>query len=271
MLFPKPSTFLDEVEAIARIGADALMPYWRKLKDEEISEKSRNDLVTTADHASEDAILNAIKTSYPSHAVLAEESGKSDGEPAQPRWIIDPLDGTTNFVHGFPHFAVSIGVQVGANVDFGVIFDPVKNDLFRAARGHGASWNGKKMAVSRRPNLDGALITTGFPFRAHAFLDCYLAIFREVFLRAKALRRPGAASLDLAYTACGIFDGFFEFDLSPWDLAAGTLLVEEAGGLVTDMEGGQGFLESGDVACGSFGVHRDVLAAARKILASGHD
>lgn len=266
MLFPDPITFLDSVEAIARTGAAAFMPYWQKLEEEDISEKARNDLITAADRASEEAMLSTIQQAYQSHAILAEESGAAAGAPDQPTWIIDPLDGTTNFVHGFPHFAVSIGVQVGNSIDFGVILDPVKNDVFRAARGFGATWNGKPIRVSGRPGLSGALMTTGFPFRAHAVLDRYLAIFREVFLRVKALRRPGAASLDLAYTACGIFDGFFEFDLSPWDLAAGTLIVEEAGGVVSNMEGGEAYLESGNVVCGSPGVHRELLWVVRSVL-----
>lgn len=259
MPFQDPDDFLDQVEAVALAGADALMPFWRALKPHEINEKSRNDLVTAADRAAEAAILAEIDRRFPDHAVLAEESGWTRRNDDRPTWIVDPLDGTTNFVHGIPQFAVSVGVAVEDRVRYGVILDPVKNDVFRAARGCGATWNGSPCRVTSRGGLAGALIATGFPFKAHELLDTYLAIFREVFLRCKAIRRPGAAALDLAYTACGLFDGFFEFHLSPWDLAAGSLLVEEAGGRVSDMDGGNDFLASGDMLCGSPDVHAELL------------
>ncbi len=260
MPFQFPDDVLNQVEAVARAGADALMPYWRKLAPDQINEKSRNDLVTIADHAAETAILGEIQRRFPDHAVLAEESGWSRRVGDRPTWIVDPLDGTTNFVHGIPQFAVSIGVVVEGRVELGVVLDPVKRDVFRAARGDGATWNGRPCRVTDRPGLGGALVATGFPFRAHELLDPYLAIFREVFLGCKAIRRPGAAALDLAWTACGLFDGFFEFRLSPWDLAAGSLLVEEGGGTVSDMDGGPDFLNSGDMVCGTSGVHADLLA-----------
>jgi len=263
---PFPKNFLADVEAIARAGARAIMPYWRALEPHEINEKSRNDLVTVADRAAETAIINEIERRFPDHAVLAEESGWTRRDDHQPTWIIDPLDGTTNFVHGIPQFAVSVGVAVADRVEFGVILDPVKNDLFCAGRGMGATWNGAPCRVTPRAGLEGALVATGFPFKAHELLDPYLEIFREVFLRCKAIRRPGAAALDLAYTACGLFDGFFEFRLSPWDLAAGSLLVEEAGGIVSDMDGGGDFMATGNLLCGSPGVHAELLevVAARR-------
>ena len=263
MPFQSSANFLDQVEAVARAGADAIMPFWRTLEPHEISEKSRNDLVTAADHAAEAAILAEINRRFPDHAVLAEESGWTRRDDDLPTWIVDPLDGTTNFVHGIPQFAVSVGVAIAGRIEFGVILDPVKHDVFRAGRGMGATWNGDTCRVTSRPGLEGALVATGFPFKAHELLDPYLAIFREVFLRCKAIRRPGAAALDLAYTACGLFDGFFEFRLSPWDLAAGSLLVEEAGGLVSDMDGGTDFLASGDMLCGAPGVHSDLLEVVR--------
>jgi myo-inositol-1(or 4)-monophosphatase len=256
---PVPDNFLDQVEAVARAGADAIMPFWRTLEPHQISEKSRNDLVTAADHAAESAILAEINRRFPAHAVLAEESGWTRRDDELPTWIVDPLDGTTNFVHGIPQFAVSVGVAVANRVEFGVILDPIKNDLFCARRGMGATWNGAPCRVTSRDGLAGALVATGFPFKAHELLDPYLEIFREVFLRCKAIRRPGAAALDLAYTACGLFDGFFEFRLSPWDLAAGSLLVEEAGGIVSDMDGGGAFMTTGNLLCGSPGVHSELL------------
>jgi myo-inositol-1(or 4)-monophosphatase len=264
MLFHRPQDSLDEVESVARAGAKALMPYWRSLEDNQVTEKARNDLVSVADHAAEAAMLTEIRQRFPEHGILAEESGRSGGSLTGTTWIIDPLDGTTNFVHGLPQFAVSVAVAVEGRVEYGVILDPLKADVFRAARGGGATWNGRPCAVSGRPDLRGALVATGFPFRAHQLLDPYLAIFRDVFLRSKAIRRPGAATLDLAYTASGIFDGFFEFKLSPWDVAAGSLMVEEAGGTVTGMDGQGDFLTTGNVLCGSSGVHRDLLGIAQR-------
>jgi myo-inositol-1(or 4)-monophosphatase len=259
MLFHKPSEFLDSVEAIARDGASMLMNYWRSLDADQVTEKSRNDLVSIADQSSEKVIIDAIHRQFPDHNVLSEEAGWTSGSAHGPTWIIDPLDGTTNFVHGVPQFAVSVAVAVSNDVRFGVIIDPLKGDVFRAARGLGAWWNGTRCRVSSRQSLDGAVLATGFPFRAHQLLDPYLAIFRDVFLRSKAIRRPGAAALDLAYGSCGIFDGFFEFKLSAWDVAAGALMVEEAGGVVTDMDGGSDFLSSGNVLCGTNGVHTELL------------
>lgn len=264
MLFQDPEAFLAEVEVIARLGGEQLMAHWRSLRTDQISEKARNDMVSAADLSSERAILEAVASRFPSHRVLAEESGLSSDDEAAPTWIVDPLDGTTNFIHGIPQFAVSIGVAIRGRVDFGVIFDPCKNDIFTAARGRGARWNGNPCRVSGRAGLEGAVIATGFPFKAHQLLDPYLAIFKDVFLRCKAIRRPGAAALDLAYTACGLFDGFFEFQLSAWDVAAGSVLVEEAGGVITDMNGGAGYMESGNVVCGVRGVHRELLAEVAK-------
>ncbi|MEE4272980.1 MAG: inositol monophosphatase family protein [Thermoanaerobaculales bacterium] len=263
MPFPDPEIMLDQVEAVARAGAEALMPYWRALEPHEITEKARNDLVTVADRAAEAAILGEIESRFPDHAVLAEESGWTRRAEDRPTWIVDPLDGTTNFVHGIAQFAVSIGVAIGDRIELGVIIDPIKGDVFRAGRGLGVNWNGRPQSVTGRPSLDGALLATGFPFRKNELLDAYLAIFKEVFPRCKGIRRPGSAALDLAHTACGIFDGFFEFRLSPWDLAAGTLMVEEAGGIVTDMDGGPGYLTSGNIVCGARGVHADVLDVVR--------
>ncbi len=264
MLFQDPEVFLGEMEAIARLGGTQLMAFWRSLTADQVNEKARNDLVSAADLASEKAILEAVAARFPSHRVLAEESGYSNDDSGAPTWIVDPLDGTTNFIHGIPQFAVSIGVAVEGRVDFGVIYDPVKNDIFTAARGHGARWNATACRVSDRSGLEGSLIATGFPFKAHRLLDPYLAIFKDVFLHCKAIRRPGAAALDLAYTACGLFDGFFEFQLSAWDVAAGSLLVEEAGGTITDMNGAADFLKNGNVVCGPLGVHRELLDAVSR-------
>lgn len=237
------------------------MALWNRLTSEDISEKAANDLVTEADTAAEAAILHVLERRCPEHSVLAEESGRRGPTNVGPTWIVDPLDGTTNYVHGFPQFAVSVAVAEGDELLAGAILDPLKEDLFTAARNAGATLNGHPCRVTSRPGLHGALLATGFPFKAHELIDAYLAIFRTTFLQAKAIRRPGAAALDLAYVACGIFDGFFEFRLSPWDVAAGALLVREAGGTVSDMHGGSAFLRSGDVVAGAPGVHRELVRA----------
>jgi myo-inositol-1(or 4)-monophosphatase len=271
VVFQDSEAFLSEVREIAGLGAAQLMKYWRALEPDQISEKARNDLVSAADLASEKAIIGAIHKRFPEHRILSEEAGWSTPSVSGPTWIVDPLDGTTNFIHGIPQFAISIGVAEEGAVEFGVILDPVKNDVFSAARGRGAWWNGKRCRISSRDGLGGALLATGFPFKAHRLLDPYLAIFRDVFLQCKAVRRPGAAALDLAYTAAGLFDGFFEFQLSAWDVAAGSLLVEEAGGTITDMNGGSDFLDCGDVVCGSPGVHRELLEVVGRYREDWHE
>jgi len=264
MLFQEPTGILNAAEEVARVGARELARFWRRLDDSQVSEKARNDLVSAADQASEAAIMKEIGRRYPEHRILSEEAGDTGGAPGAPTWIVDPLDGTTNFVHGIPQWAISVAIAVDDRVQIGVILDPLRDDVFRAARGHGTWWNGEKVTVSKRTGLAGALLATGFPFRAHSLLDAYLAIFRDVFLRAKAIRRPGAAALDLAWTAAGLFDGFFEFRLSAWDVAAGSLLVEEAGGVVTDMDGGDGYLSSGNLVCGTPGVHAELIEAVQR-------
>lgn len=265
VLFQDPESFLNEIQRIAELGADQLMVHWRNLTPDQISHKARNDLVSAADFASEQAIVNAIQQQFPEHNILSEEAGWNANSEDGPTWIIDPLDGTTNFVHGLAHFAVSIGVAYEDQMLFGVVLDPVKNDIFRGAKGHGAWWNGKRCSVSSRTALPGCMLATGFPFKAHDVLDLYLAIFRETFLRCKAIRRPGSAALDLAYTAAGLYDGFFEFRLAPWDLAGGTLLVEEAGGIVTAIDGGDDIMSEGSVLCGPAGVVAELLEVINQV------
>ncbi len=263
MVFHKQPDFPDLLEAIARKGAEKLLRRFRTLEADQIDEKARNDFVTIADRESETAILDEIDRYFPDHAVLSEEAGWHQRDPSRPTWIVDPLDGTTNFVHGIAHFAVSIGVSVEDRMVAGIVLDPVKNDVFTTLRGRGARWNGNPCAVSSRSGLPGCLLATGFPFKAHEVLDRYLEIFRRVFLRCKAIRRPGSAALDLAYTAAGFFDGFFEFHLAPWDLAAGTLLVEEAGGTVRAIDGGNDIMREGSVVSGPAGVVEELLEIIR--------
>ena len=246
----------------AQRGGEVVRRSFRALDPAEVAEKARNDFVSAADRASEDAITSYLAARTPEIGVLAEESG-GHGRPGK-RWVVDPLDGTTNFVRSFPHFAVSVALVNDGRVEVGAIYDPMRDELFSAARGAGAWCNGRRLRVTGRPGLAGALITTGFPFRVHHLLDTYLRVFHDVFLEVAAIRRPGAAALDLAHTAAGIFDAFFEFALSPWDVAAGALLVEEAGGGVTNLDGGAESLSHGNVVAATPGVHPGLLALIRR-------
>ena len=213
-----------------------------------VSSKGPKDFVSEIDHAAEAAIVETLLGAYPSHAILAEEgTAKGENANAEYVWIIDPLDGTTNFLHGFPQYCVSIALEHRGVVTQGVIYDPVRNDLFTATRGRGAFLNDRRIRVSKRQHLRECLIGTGFPFRDGSFLDTYLAMMREMITHTAGLRHPGAAALDLAYVAAGCYDGFFEVGLNPWDVAAGSLLVLEAGGLIGDLAGEGDYLRGGQV------------------------
>jgi len=230
----------------ARRAGDLIVKSLSRLDSLKIDSKGRNDFVTDIDRKAEADIIATIHRSYPQHAILAEESGRSgEGEFV---WIIDPLDGTTNFLHGFPTFAVSIALQHKVRLEHGVVYDPMRQEFFTASRGDGAQLEGKKIRVSSQRTLEGSLIGTGFPFRAGAHLDEYLAMLKVVMSTAAGIRRPGAAALDLAYVAAGRIDGFWEFGLSPWDTAAGTLLIQEAGGRVGTPTGSEYTLGSNIVA-----------------------
>lgn len=209
-----------------------------------VSQKEVNDFVTEVDQASEQAIIETLLTAYPGHGILAEESGSEHGaKDSEYVWIIDPLDGTTNFIHGFPVYCVSVALAVRGKIEQAVIYDPTRNDLFTATKGRGAYMNDRRLRVSKRIRLADCLLSTGFPFRKGDNFKNYLAIMADVMPRTAGLRRPGAAALDLAYVAAGFTDGFFETGLSPWDVAAGSLLVQEAGGLVGNFTGEADFLE----------------------------
>lgn len=229
-----------------------------ELEQIRVASKQTNDFVTEVDHAAEQAIIATLREAYPDHAILAEESGAEGASDYL--WIIDPLDGTTNFLHGFPQYAVSIGLQHRGQITQAVVYDVVHNELFTATRGRGAFVNDRRIRVSNRPKLQDALIGTGFPYREFARIEDYLHLFRAFAQGSAGMRRPGAASLDLAYVACGRLDGFFEMGLAPWDMAAGSLLVLEAGGLVGDFRGDGGFLDSGDVVCANPKVFAQMIA-----------
>jgi myo-inositol-1(or 4)-monophosphatase len=226
-----------------------------------VASKQQSDFVTEVDKAAEAAIIDVLRDAYPQYGILAEESGETAGKGAgsQFQWIIDPLDGTTNFIHGFPQYAVSIALAERGQVTQAVVYDPNRNELFTASKGGGAFLNDRRIRVSKRLKLADTLIGTGFPYRVFDHVDAYVAIFKELTGKTAGLRRPGAASLDLAYVACGRLDGFFEFGLSPWDVAAGALLITEAGGLVSDLAGEGNYLQTGNVVAGSPKVFAPLL------------
>jgi myo-inositol-1(or 4)-monophosphatase len=230
-----------------------------------ISQKQVNDFVTEVDHASEAAIIETLLGAYPQHAIWAEESGKTHGKQGSDHvWIIDPLDGTTNFIHGFPVYCVSIALQVNGRVEQACIYDPTRNDLFTATRGRGAFMNERRIRVSKRTDMRQCLIATGFPFRPGDNFNNYLRMMAEVMQRTAGLRRPGAAALDLAYVAAGFSDGFFETGLSPWDVAAGSLLVTEAGGLIGNFTGEPDFMEQRECVAGNPKVYAQMVSILHK-------
>lgn len=227
-----------------------------------IQTKDYNDFVSEVDRSAEEAIINILKEAYPTHGFYGEESGKTNVD-AESIWIIDPLDGTTNFLHNFPCYCVSIALQERGVLTQAVIYDPVHNDLFTATKGRGAFLNDKRIRVTNRSKLQDSLISTGFPFKDFSYLDTYAEIFKDMAKKTAGLRRPGSAALDLAYVAAGYTDGFFEINLSPWDIAAGALLVQEAGGIVGDFEGNESWLRTGNIVAGNpkvFGQMLQVIA-----------
>ncbi len=234
----------------ARRGGNVLMRHLNRLDRVKVEKKGHNDFVSDADLAAEAAVIEVIHKHYPEHAILAEESGVQ-GE-SDTVWIIDPLDGTTNFLHGFPQFCVSIGVQVRGRTEAAAVYDPMRQELFAAARGDGATLDDRKIRVSGRTDLSHALIGTGFPFR-QAGMDIapYLDMLGKVVRNTAGVRRPGAAALDLCYVAAGRLDGFWETGLKPWDLAAGSLIIREAGGIVSGLDGSENYLETGHILCGT--------------------
>lgn len=250
---------VDLATQAARLGAVILMQHWEHLGKDDADLKSRNDWVSRADRESEAAIVTFIRDHCPEDAILGEEGGISAEGTSGRTWIIDPLDGTSNYLQHFPIWSISIAVKADDEITTGVVHEPLRDLFFTAERGAGAFRNGQRMYVSNQETLDGSFLATGFPFRAQQFVAVYCAIFQEVISVAKGVRRAGSAALDLAYTAAGIFDGFFELHLSPWDIAAGSLLVTEAGGVFSDFSGGDRWLERGNVVGAPAGVHRDLL------------
>ena len=241
----------------ARSAGNIIIRSLQHVEHLEVTRKGRNDFVTDVDRLAEQEIISVIHKSYPDHAILAEESGEQgDSETI---WVIDPLDGTANFLHGFPHYCVSIGVMVRGRIEHGVIYDPLREELFTASRGAGAQLNDRRLRVTKQKTLAGSLIATGFPFKYHEHFPAYLATFNAVFPEVSDLRRGGSAALDLAYVAAGRVDAYWELGLQKWDLAAGILLIEEAGGVVSDFTGGENHIEHGNLVAGNFNIHQQLL------------
>jgi myo-inositol-1(or 4)-monophosphatase len=241
----------------ARAAGEVIIRSLNRLESLTITSKGRNDFVSEVDHAAEAEIIKLIRKNYPNHAFLAEESGRTGDSDTV--WIIDPLDGTTNFLHGFPTFAVSIACQIRGKLEHGVVYDPISQEIFSATRGGGAHLDNRRIRVSKQRGLEGSLIGTGFPYRANAkYLDSYLLMLRAVMENTAGVRRPGSAALDLAYVAAGRTDAFWEIGLAPWDTAAGTLLIQEAGGRIGTLTGGE-YTQGGNVLAGSPKVYAALL------------
>lgn len=249
----------------ARAAGQIILRNINRVPDLKIHSKGVNDFVTEVDHYAEQAIITTIQKAYPSHAILAEESGQQAGDDRE--WIIDPLDGTTNYLHGVPQFSISIAMREKNKLQLGVVYDPLKEELFCSSRGEGATLNNRRIRVSKQHDLTASLIGTGLPYRTDQELDTYLATLRALLLKTSGIRRAGSAALDLAYVAAGRFDGFWELGLNTWDIAAGVLLIQEAGGLVSDMEGGHSYMETGNIVASNNQLYKSLITtlnAARK-------
>jgi myo-inositol-1(or 4)-monophosphatase len=245
----------------ARSAGNIIVRNLDRIETLTVQTKDRNDFVSEVDRQAEQEIIAVLRKAYPDHGVLAEESGRREGNDYQ--WIIDPLDGTTNYLHGFPQFAVSIALQHKGRIEQGVVYDPLRQELFTASRGAGAMLNERRIRVTSRRSLDGALLGTGFPFKSQQHLDAYLDMFRALFPRTAGIRRPGSAALDLSYVAAGRLDGFWEIGLNIWDMAAGVLLIQEAGGLSSDFVGGHDYLDNGNLVAGNPKVFAEILKTIR--------
>ncbi len=264
--------FLDTAVAAAQAGGEALLTMAQRRETLRIETKAESDFVTAADRAAEKRIVGHILAAFPDHHILAEEQTHAapDRQTAAPetvQWIIDPLDGTTNYIHGVPNFAISIAAKQNAEVIAGVVWDPVRRELFTATAGGGAFLNDKPIRVSVSARLRDSLIATGFPFRVRHLLPSYLRMFHDFIHAARDIRRLGAAALDLAYVAAGRFDGFWEYSLSPWDFAAGSLLVREAGGMITGFEVDENFWQTGNILASNGKLHplmREMILAANR-------
>lgn len=249
----------------ARRGAKVIVRNLEQIDRLTIETKGRNDFVSQVDRQAEADIIDVLRSAYPDHAILAEESGRHGGG-GEYEWVIDPLDGTTNYLHGYPQFAISIAVRHQGRLAHAVVFDPLRNELFTASRGDGAQLNDRRIRVSAVNHMENALLGTGFPFKTMQYLELWISTFRELLPRSSGVRRAGSAALDLAHVACGRLDGFWEIGLAPWDMAGGALLIQEAGGLVSDFSGGQDFLDSGNITAGNPRMHAEMLRLIQPLV-----
>ncbi len=248
----------------AREAGKVLLRHFAHRDQLTVTTKSRNEFVSEVDRTAEETIVNVLRRAYPSHGIIGEEGGSRAGDDYT--WIIDPLDGTTNYLHGFPQFSVSIGLTYRGVLDQGVVYDPLREEIFHASRGAGAFLNDRRLRVSNRKELEGALLGTGFPFRDFSHADAYMGMLQQLMRDTAGIRRPGSAALDLAYVAAGRLDGFWELGLKSWDMAAGALLIREAGGVVSDLSGGDRFMDSGNVVGGPLKCQKALLQTISPFL-----
>jgi myo-inositol-1(or 4)-monophosphatase len=251
--------FIAAADDAAHAAASLILAGWQQSK--EIHYKSAIDLVTSVDRACEERIVEILQRRFPDHSILAEEQTSIVGEPGGYRWIIDPLDGTTNFAHAYPHFCVSIALELNSDTLMGLVYDPVHNEKFRAVKGQGAFLNDQRIATSKVAELEKALLVTGFPYDRRERTDFYLAFWKAFMMRCQGVRRNGSAALDLCYLACSRVDGFWEFGLHPWDTAAGGLIVRESGGQLSDFSGGEFSIWKKEILATNSLIHAEMLAA----------
>jgi len=259
------SSLLKTAVSAARLAGDIILRNLGQLSPGDVQTKQAFDFVTKVDRWSEAVIVQTIKEKFPHHLFLSEETLRQKGDGLY-RWIIDPLDGTTNYIHSYPMFSISIALEHQNRIVLGVVFDPLKDELFHAIKGNGTFLNNGKIRVSQTDILEKSLIATGFPFRKKEMIDNYLEAFRQIFEKVSDIRRAGSAALDLAYIAAGRVEGFFELNLSPWDIAAGSLLITEAGGRITDFGGGEHYLETGNIVAGNADIHPEILRIIRQVF-----
>jgi myo-inositol-1(or 4)-monophosphatase len=251
----------------SRLAGEAIRHYANQVQKLDVENKAHNDFVTKVDREAEMLIVRLLQRAYPEHAFLGEEGGKQGAE-SDYEWVIDPLDGTTNFLYGIPQFSVSIALKHKGRLAIGVVYDPLRDETFASARGEGATLNGRRIRVSERSSMQSALLGTGIPFRPDQNLDLYLQTMKVLLPDTAGVRRPGSAALDLAYVACGRFDGFWEFGLNEWDMAAGVLLVQEAGGLISDLQGNNTHLQTGNIVAGNPKVFKEMIKRLHPVVAN---
>lgn len=256
---------LDTAVSAAYRAGEIVLNKLGKITGKDIGTKFASDYVTTVDRESEQAVIDTIRAEFPGDGFLAEESGAGPGS-ADYRWIIDPLDGTTNYIHEYPVFSISIALEYKGELVLGVIFDPTRDELFTAQKGKGAFLRGRPLRVSGGDDFGKSLISTGFPFRRKEMIGAYLEVFNRLFSRVSDMRRAGSAAIDLAYLACGRCDGFFEIGLGPWDIAAGSVIIKEAGGTVTDFGGGDDFISTGNIVAGTPSTHPEILKEVQRVF-----